>query len=787
MTALDRKLLRDLWGMRGQAIAILFVVLAGVATYVSMRSVFAALQRSLDQYYQEYRFADGFASVRRAPGQVRARLAAVPGIARLETRVTAPVTLEVRGFDEPVSGLLVSVPEGAQPDLNRLALRAGRLVQAGREAEVVLNETFAEAHGLGPGDQLTATVNGRRRVLTVVGVALNPEHLLQIQPGSLFPDPERYGVIWMGRSTLEAAYDMTGAFNDVAFTLAPGASLAEVLQRVDLILAPYGGQGAIGRRDQPSHFAITEEFRSLEGTSTMLPAIFLAVAAFLLNIVVSRLIALQREQIGVLKAFGYGNLSIGAHYAKLVLVIALSGAALGTALGLWLGGLLGEMYLTYYRLPTLDYAIDVPIVVTAILLTAGASLLGVLQAVRRAVRLSPAIAMRAAPPPTYRATALERLGLQRLFDQPTRMIMRNLERQWARALLTVVGIASSCAILVMGLFFSDSFDFILHAQYGVAQREDLAVTFIEPTSTAALYELASLPGVQHVEPFRAVPVRLRYQHRRYDTAVQGLPEDAYLHRIIDRELLPITVPAEGLVLTERLAQVLAVGVGDELTVEVREGSRRTRPITVTALTSQFVGMAAYMELTALNRLAGSGQAVSGAYLMGDLRAERALTRALQQRPRVASIISQDRAIAAVMESIERSMLAFTYILSLFAAVIAFGVIYNSARIALSERDRELASLRVLGFTRGEIAYILLGEMAVLTLLAIPLGMALGALAAAGLVASLQTDMYQFPLVLARGTFGLAASIVLGAGLVSALIVRRRLDRLDLVGVLKTRE
>lgn len=787
MKAIDRKVLRDLRTMRGQVAAIMLVIIAGVSTYVTMTTVMDALNRTLADYYREYRFAGGFASVRRAPERIRDRLAAIPGIGQVETRVTAPVALEVRGFGEPVSGLLVSVPAATQPALNRLFLRNGRLVRAGRESEVLLNETFAEAHGLVVGDSLTAIVNGRRKRISVVGIALSPEHLLQVQPGSVFPDPQRFGVLWMERTVLAAAYDMEGAFNSVAFTVAPGASLKSVIERMDLILERFGGTGAISRADQPSHFAISEEFRQLQGMATMLPAIFLGVAAFLLNIVVTRLISLQREQIGVLKAFGYTHLDVGLHYTKMVLVIALAGAAVGTLLGLWLGSLMGDLYLEYYRFPGLDYRARWSIVITALVLTAGASLVGVIQAVRRAVRLPPATAMRAAPPAVYRATIAERLGLQRLFDQPTRMIMRNLERRPLRAGLTVVGIASSCAILIMGLFFSDSFDFILRVEYGLAQRENVTVTFVEPTSHQALFELAALPGVRYVEPFRAVPVRLSHEHRGYDTAIQGIPSDAYLRRIIDAELQPIRIPDAGLILTERMARMLEVVPGDEIVVEVREGRRRTRRAVVAGLTRQFIGVAAYMSLPELNRLAASGQVISGAFLMTDPRHDAVLTGRLQDRPRVASIVSQERIIKAVSESAERSMLTFTFILSMFAGVIAFGVVYNSARIALSERDRELASLRVLGFTRGEVSYILLGELAVLTLAAIPIGFVLGAAISAGLVQALQTDLYQFPLVLGRRTFGIAATVVLIAAGASALLIRRRLNRLDMVGVLKTRE
>ncbi len=786
MKALDRKLLRDLWGMRSQAIAIALVIVAGVATYVAMTTIMGALEDSLDTYYRDERFADGFASVRRAPETLGPRLRAVPGVGELETRVTAPVNLQVPGFAEPVTGQLVSVPEDRQPQLDRLVVREGRLVRAGHEEEVLLNEPFAQAHDLHPGSHLIAVINGRRRVLTVVGVVLCPEYLLQVQPGTVFPDAQRYGILWMGRNALAAAYNMEGAFNDLVFTLAPGANSSDVLDAVDRLIAPYGGAGALPRKDQPSNFFIHEEFHQLRSEAKFLPAIFMGVAVFLLNVVVARMISLQREQIGVLKAFGYTNVAVGVHYLKFVLLVALVGAVVGTGLGQWLGSLMGKLYLNYYKFPSLQYGLRPGVVLTAVLLTTGATALGALTAVRRAVRLPPAIAMRVAPPASYQASLLERLGLRRLLDEPSRMIVRNLSRRPARSLLTIAGIASSCAILIMGLFFNDSFKYILYAQYGVANRENEAIAFTQPTSASSIEELASLPGVERAEPFRSVPVRLRSENRRYDTTIEGVPPDAYVHRVVDDHLHAEHLPGAGLVLTKRLGEILHVAPGDLVTVDVREGDRRTRQVPVVGFTQQFIGLAAYMDMAALNRLVGSGHAISGAYLMTDPQRDDLLVPDLQRRPRIAGISSQERVIATMQESYDRSMLTMAFILTLFAGVIAFGVVYNAARISLSERDRELASLRVLGFTRGEVSYILLGELAILTIAAIPLGFWFGMLLGKAIVAALQTDLYYFPAVFGRRTFGMAAAVVLAAALLSAIIVRARLNRLDLVGVLKTR-
>ena len=787
MKSIDVKMLRDLRGMWGQALAIAFVIVSGVATFVAMTATMDSLQRTLSTYYADYRFGDAFASVRRAPERLHERLRHVPGVGVVQTRVVTSVNLEVPGFGEPVMGRIVSIPEGEQPRLNRLFVREGRLVAPGREDEVVLNEAFAEAHELASGSSITAIINGRRKVLNVVGIALSPEFLMQIQPGSLFPDPQRFGVIWMGREGLAAASDMDGAFNDASFALAPGADIRDVTDRIDRLLKPYGSQGVQARADQPSHFYITEEFRQLRSMATVLPLIFLSVAAFLLNIVVTRLIGTQREQIAVLKAFGYSSFAVGMHYVKLVLVVALVGAAGGTALGLWLGRGMSGLYMEFYRFPYLDYALRLPVLFAAVSLTIAAALLGVLRAVRRSMKLPPAEAMRPAAPALYRATVLERLGLQRIFDQPTRMILRNLERQPIKALLTLVGMAASGAILVMGLFFSDAFDYIVDVQYGAAERADLTVTFIQPTSTAALYEVAAMRGVQHAEPFRAVPVRLHFEHRTYETAISGVPETQVLRRVLDRALRPVAIPAEGIVLTDRLADRLGARPGDVLSVEILEGSRRTVNVPLVSLAQQYIGLGAYMDIGRLNGITGNGQSLSGVLLAVDPQYEADLIEDLQKRPRVASIVSQDRIIESVYETSGQTTLTFAFILTVFAGAIAFGVIYNSARISLAERDRELASLRVLGFKRNEVAYILLGELALLTLLSLPLGFALGALLSAATVESIATDLYEFPVILRRDTFAFAGVVVISAAVVSAVIIRRMLNKLDLIGVLKTRE
>ncbi len=788
MTALNLKLLRDLWAMRGQALAIAAVIAGGVATMVMALSTYDSLLTTRDLFYRDYRFAQVFSSLKRAPDGLAARLAEIPGVERVETRVVAVVKLEVEGFTDPVTGVLSSLPDTGRPLLNTLHLKRGRWLTPYSGDEVIVSDTFADAHGLHAGDKIHAVINGKRKALTLVGVALSPEYVYQIAPGAMFPDFKRYGVLWMGRHALAAGYDMDGAFNNVSLTLTPAAHERAVIDRLDDLLARYGGIGAYGRKDQFSNRFLSEELKQLQTTATVFPSIFLGVAAFLLNVVVTRLIATQREQIAILKAFGYRPFAIGWHYLKLVFAVAAFGVAGGVALGAWFGNGLANVYMDFYRFPYLEYVLHARVIVIALAVTGFAAASGTLFAVGRAMRLPPAEGMRPETPAAYRVTLLERLGLQRWLNQPTRMILRHIERRPLKSLLTVFGIACAGGLMMVGNYQRGAIDFMVDVQFRQASREDLAVTFIEPTSGHALHELAQLPGVRHVEGFRDVAADLRFGQYHYRSAIYGIQPDGRLHRSLDSALRPIQVPAGGVVLTDHLANnILHVKPGDMLTVEVLEGRRETLQVPVLGLTKQYLGVSAYMRQDDLNTLLREGNVVSGAYLAHDPEAAADLYARLYKRPRVLGMIAHASAIKSFYATLGEFVLFFNMVATLLAGTIAFGVVYNSARIALSERGRELASLRVLGFTHGEIAYILLGELAALTLAAIPLGFLVGAGLCGILVVTFESDLYRLPLVLEPYNFALAATVVAVSAAISGWLVWYRLGRLDLVGVLKTRE
>ncbi len=787
MTVLDRKLIRDLLQLKGQATAIVLVLACGVATFVMSLATLRSLELTQETYYEQFRFAQVFAHLKRAPKALAERIAEIPGVDRVQVRTAVEVTLDVADLAEPAVGRLISIPERPTPGLNDLYLRKGRTIEPGRRGEILINESFADAHKLGPGGRVAAIINGRRQILEVVGVALSPEYVYPIREGDIIPDDERFGVFWMGEPGLADAFDMEGAFNDLALTLEPGASEAEIIQRLDRLIEPYGGLGAFGRDDQLSHKFVTNELRELRGVGLAVPFIFLAVGAFLLNIVLSRLVAAQREQIATLKAFGYTDGEIRRHFLKFVGLIVAAGVGLGTAVGAWMGWGISGFYARFFRFPVFRFRLDPSVVLLALAISASAAMIGTLAAIRRAIRLQPAEAMRPEPPASYRPTSIERWVPRTLVSPAGRMILRRLGREPFKAFLSVLGIALSVAVLVVGNYTADAVDDLMDFQFHEVQRHDLSLTFVEPTSARAISEVRHLPGVIRCEPFRAVAVRLRSGHRTRRAGILGLEPGTRLYRPLDASRREVSLPERGLMLSTKLAEILHVQVGDLLTIEVLEAERRVYRVPVESLVSDYEGLSVYMRRPALNRLLREGPTVSGAFLSVDSARSAELYSRLKATPRVASVSLKRAMLESFRRIIAESLLKMQSFVAAFAAIIAFGVVYNGARISLAERSRELATLRVIGFTRGEVSAILLGELAILTLIALPVGLAIGAGFAAMTTQFYDTELFRIPMVIYPTTFAMGALVTIVSAIASGWVVRRRIDELDLIAVLKTKE
>lgn len=787
MHPLDLKLLRDLGTMKGQVTAVALVMACGLAVMIMALSLVVSLEETRDAYYRTQRFAEVFSELKRAPNSLRSRLAELPGIAAVDTRVRGALTLDLPGMSEPADGSIFSLPDDRPQKLNLLHLRKGRLPAAGDHNEVVVSEDFAEAHGFEPGHELDATIYGARERLRIVGTALSPEFIYETRPGDSLPDPRRFGVFWMNERRLATALDMDGAFNSMVATVAPGANRRELLARIDALLEPYGGQIAYDRENQFSAKQLHDEIAMLRGTAVAFPVIFMGIAIFMTSAALTRLIRLQREQIAQLKALGYGSMAIGGHYLKFALVIVGIGTVVGGGFGLWLGQGMTVVYRRFFQFPELLFHPDWASAAVGVLTATGGCLLGVSGAVWQAVKLPPAEAMRPEPPAEFRRSWIERLGLHRLASPSMRMALRNLQRKPWQAFFTLLGLALATSIPIIPGAMRDGIAYLMDFQWTQAQRQDATVSFIEPGSAAALGSVNHLPGVMSTEVFRAVPARLRNGHRERRVSVTGLPRESRLNRLLDERGRAVAMPLHGLLLSAKLAEVLGLEAGDSVRIEVQEGRRPVLDTVVAATITDFSGVGAYMDIDSLRRLMQEGGTISGAHLAVDTARWDEFHAQVKASPRIGSVMLTGKLRESFQKTTGEMMGRLQAVYFSFAVVVAFGVVYNSARIALSERQRDLATLRVIGFQPREVAAVLIGELLVLTLLAIPAGLWLGGRLARWLIDVSSTESVRLPLVLTSRTYVTAVIIVLVSSALSFAAVGRRIHHFNLLDVLKARD
>lgn len=787
MRMLDLKLLRDLRGMKGQTAATALVMACGLALMVIAGATHTTLETVRDGYYRNTAFADIFCELKRAPVYIESAVAGVDGVALVETGVKGAGVLDLPGFREPVSCLVNSLPAGRDRRLNAILLRSGRLPDDGGRDEAVVNEAFAKAHGFELGDSLDVTLHGARRRLRICGLAISPEHVIEIPPGGLLPDPLRFAILWMSERELSQALGLSGAFNTLAVRLSPGANAEDVKAEIDRLLLPYGGLSAFDRGRHGSARLVNDEIEQLKSLGVLFPAVFLGVAAFMTSASLTRLVKLQREQIAQMKAFGYSSLAAALHYLKFAVVPVLLGTVLGGVFGVWGAAAMIPIYQSIFNLPMLSIRLDWGSLLPAMAASALVTFLGVLGAVRHAASLPPAEAMRPEPPVDYSPSFLEKLGVHRLTSPSFRIALRNLERRPWQSFFTALGLAFAAAIPVFPGVMADGLDYLVDFQWGMSQRQDATVTFVEPLGAEALPALLRIPGVMDREPFRTVPALVRSGHAERSVAVFGMPAAQRLRRILDTKGEIVPLPVSGLLLSATLADVLGLSPGDRVRVEVREGRRPVIDAAVAGVVTDYSGLGAYMEIGALRRLLGEEGTVNGANLVVDETRWDDFWRSVKGLPALATVYAaaseRESFIRTTVEMVGMQQTLYYF----FSLVVAFGVIYNGARIALSERARSLATLRVLGFTRREATAILLFELGLLTFIATGPGLLLGTYLTKLLLNMANTEAVRLPFVLQSKTYIIAVLNVLFSTLCSFAAVHGKIARLDLLSALKSAE
>jgi putative ABC transport system permease protein len=783
MSSLDRKLFRDFTKMKGQSLAACLVMACGLTMMIMTRSLVLSLESARADYYDQYRFAEVFCNLKRAPNSVRERFSAIPGVASFQTQVIGTARIDLPGVKEIADATIISIPE--VQTLNEIFLRAGRLPEEGHE--IIISEPFAAAHSLRPGDSVDIIMRGVRERLQIVGIGLSPENVYETRPGEPLPDSKRFGVFWMRERELAAVCGLEGAFNRISIDLAPGADAERVMAEVDRALLPYGGLTAYGRRNHSSEKALDGEIRILKALSIAFPVVFLGISTLMIAGLLARSVHVQREQIAQLRALGYSALQVGAHYLKFALVIIASGLLIGAVSGIWLGSDVVRLYQKFFRFPSLPFAVDYTAIGVSVAVGFVSTLSGVSGVVYRAMRLPPAAGMRPQPPVSFAPSLLDRAGFYRPMSRSARMAIRNLERRPWRASVTTLGLAMAAAIPIVPGALRDGVSHLADFEWTQVRRQDVTVTLVEPGSSSAFRNLQRLPAVLHAEPYRSVVVRLHFGHHRQRVTLLGASEDSQLTRVFDDQGRAIGLPADGLLISKKLAEVLGAKVGDRLLLEVLEGERGWHEVPLHGLIADYRGLNAIMKIDVLRRVLREGETISGAHLRIDQLGWSDFLESVQGAPRIASLGIRSAMRESFRRSTVESIQLVQNIYFLFAVMLAFGIVYTNGRISFWEQSRDLATLRITGFTQREVANVIMAELAVLTLVALPVGLCIGGKLAGVTVQAASTETTRLPLILSQQNYLTAVAVVLLSTAISFLIVRREVGNLDLLAVLRTSE
>jgi len=787
---LAKRLLRTIRVTKGQFAAIAAVIALGLSVYISMTTAYFNLDRSRELFYRENRFADYYFHVVRAPEQVTARIEAVPGVFRADGRIQQDVPL-LREGDERATARLVG--SHTEPEVNLIHLLSGRMFDRNPQSgiEVLADPQFAAANGLAPGDTVTVVAEGRRVPLTVVGTATSPEFTYPVKDAaSLLPDPQAFGIFILPLGQLQQILNQPGQVNQIVVDLAPGAGEEDVAAEIEAVLEPYGKLASYPRREQLSDAVLQGELDGLKIAAITLPAIFLGIAAAVQFVMLGRMIRAQRLSIGVMKALGCTGREIMLYYTSYALAVAAAGAVLGAALGLAFASVFSDLYAQFFNLPRTIGGVNGRALLYGFVLSLSVGAAAGLAASRGVVRIDPAEAMRPEPPRGGGRVFLERwTGVWRRLAPEWKMSVRTVLRNRVRSAVTLIGVVFAVGLRVSAFFMRDSVDFMIQEHYFRQQRYDHLVRFTSPVRQAELGAISRIGGVIKVEPLFELPVRIHFSGRSEEDLLLGLPPAPTLKEMVGEDGKRLEVPEEGILLSRRAAEKLGVKPGDRVVVEtlLPQGPSRRAEVKVAGINTQLIGSASCAGLSQANRILREQDLVSGAMLRVDPGAARAVERELGRMTGVSAVLSREKELAGFSQNLD-SLLYSVGIMVAFAAFLGFAIVYNSAAISFAERKRELAALRVLGFSTREVSSLLFKENVLQTAAGILLGLPFGRLMAGAFMQAAGTsDLYTLPVVVYPLTYGLSALGGAAFVMVAHRLAVRGIGRLDLVETLKTKD
>lgn len=795
MFVLAKKLLRTIRTTRGQFLAVSVVVLVGITVYISMSTVSYNMSRSRDIFYSDNNFADYYFQVIKAPEGVIKQVESVPGVSRATGRIQKDVPV-IGKNGERATARLTSYPLPMNTEVNRLQLLSGRLFDKypeGGDAEVLLDPQYASANRLSPGDTVTVVAEGRQVLLTVTGTATAPEFIYPMKDtASLIPEPGNFGIFMVPHNQVQQILNLSGQINQVVIKLSPGVDEKVVAEQIDGILEPYGRLASYPRKQQLSDAVLSGELDQLRMMSRFLPSIFLGIAALIEFVMLGRMVKSQRSQIGTMKAIGYNNFQIMWHYTSYALLVGMLGALLGSIAGVMLASSLSLLYAQFFNLPEVVSGASGQSLLYGFALSLSAGAVAGLTASRGVLNVQPAESMQPEAPKGSGNIFLESWAwFWRRLDTAWKMGLRTIMRNRLRSAITLLGVVFATGMMIVAFFFQDTVNVMIDEYF--TQKYDYFVRFNGPVREPALLDITRLDGVTRAEPVFEVPVKLHFEGRSQEELLIGLPHDTKMQRLASETGSPLQLPDSGLLISSSTARKLQARVGDEVQVEtlLPLGPTRRSTVRIMGVNQQFVGGMSYLTLAEANRIMHDNRLISGAMLKIDMGRASLVEAELNDMTGVSSILSR----RAEMESFTSQMdymYFFVAIMVSFAILLGFAIVYNASIISFAERRRELASLRVMGFTVQEVSGLLLKENLLQTLLGVALGLPFGRLLADYYIQAMMTSSdlystYTFKLVIYPTTYFLSALGGVFFIMAAYRLAVRGVKTLDLVEVLKTRD
>ena len=792
MSVLDRKLARELRTSGGLLAAITSIMAVGVACYVALGFAFENLSSAKREYYAECRMADFAVEVKKAPLAELAAIEKLPGVLEIRPRIQFFATVDLERVEEPLNGIVLSLPDRREPVINDIVLRRGGYFTAVRDNEVIVNDAFARRQGLHPGQWVHLLLNNRRQELFIVGTAVSSEFTYLVGPGSITPDPEHLGVFYLKQSFAEDIFDFDGAANQILGRLAPNVRERpeEVLRRAELHLAPYGVFTTVPLKEQPSNRFLTNEIQGLEAFGVIDPAIFLSVAALVLNVLMTRLTEQQRVVVGTLKALGYLDRQVFAHFLKFGLAIGVLSGVLGAGLGYWISGGMTALYRKFFEFPLLETRFYADTFAKGMAISLVCSLLGSVHGARAVLKLEPAEAMRPKPPARGGAIWLERFrGFWGRLSFGWRMTLRNVVRHRFRTAAGMFAAAMGASLMVNALMLVDETHYMIDFQFNQVQRSDIDLAFKDERGAAALDEARRLPGVDYAEPvFDVACTFVNGSHVRKG-GITGLDPRAKLTIPRDAAGRPLRIPAAGLTMNRKMAELLHLEHGQMVTIRPVKGLRQPHDVPVAEINDAYLGLAVYADIHYLSRLVREELAVTGVQLSVNPtpEARRELFRELKRLPALQAVTARADTIANVVDTLVKNQQVFIFLLVMFAGVIFFGSVLNSSLIGLAEREREVATLLVLGYTERQVGGLFLRESLLVNTLGTLVGLPLGYLLNVGIAVAYDTEMFRIPVTDPKMIFLESLAIGTAFALAAHAVVQRTIWRMNWLEALKTKE